>query len=156
MALVFSGMIGAGFLSPSYTGWLSLLLTMTLVSAGFAAFNIMVPSLLSDIVDYSTWKYGRDRSATYFSFYTLINKTVAALGGALGLGIAGWYGFDPKLAVHSESTVTGLRLAFAGIPATLIFLSIFFIARIPITSRRHAIIRRRLDSLFSPHRHANN
>ena len=146
MVLVAMGLIGTGLLSPQSTGWLELLLCMVLVIGGFASFNIMVPSLLSDIVDYGTWKFGADQAATYFSLYTFINKTVAAFGGALALGIVGWIGFDPMANSHGDIAVTGLRLAMAFIPTLFILLSIVFIIRIPITARRHAIIRRRLDS----------
>ena len=146
MALVVSGLFGTGLLSPDKDGWILLLICMTLMYSGFAAFGIIVPSLLSDIIDYGTWKGGSDRGATYFSLYTLLNKTVGAVGGALGVAIASWYGFDPIIITHSHEAIFGLRLAIAWIPALIILLSMFFIARIPITARRHAIIRRRLDA----------
>ena len=145
MVLVVLGLVGTGLLSPNDTGWLELLLCMIFISSGFACFHIMVPSLLSDIIDYGTLKFGTDQTATYFSLYTFINKTVAALGGALGLAIAGWVGFDPSAISHSEKTIQGLIFGIAWVPAAAIFLSIIFISRIPITANQHAIIRRRLD-----------
>ena len=149
MVLVMLGSIGCGFLSPENTGWLALMFCMTLIISGFACFSIMVPSLLSDIVDYGTWKFGTDRAATYFSLYTFINKSVGALGGALGLAIAGWVGFDPTASTHNDMAIFGVRFTIAWIPALFILLSIVFIARIPITAHRHAVIRRRLDSRFA-------
>jgi Na+/melibiose symporter-like transporter len=146
MVLVVIGTIGIGLLSPESTGWLELLLCMTLVTVGYSAFVVMVPSLMSDIVDYGTWKFGTDRAATYFSSYTFMNKAAYALGSALGLAIAGWVGFDPTQTSHNESTIVGLRFGIAWISAGFIALSIFFIAIIPITTSRHAIIRRRLNS----------
>lgn len=146
MVLVIIGTIGTGLLSPEHTGWIELLLCKTLVACGFAAFNMMVPSLLSDIIDYGTWKFGTDRAATYFSLYTFINKTVGALGLSLGLGIAGWAGFDATAVVQDDASIVGLRLGIAWIPAALIVLSIIFIIRIPITAHRHGIIRHRLNS----------
>ena len=122
---------------------------MTLIFSGFATFSLILPSLLSDIIDYGTWKFGKDRAATYFSLSTFINKTVAALGAAMGLAIAGWTGFDPSAAFHSDASIIGLRLSVAWIPALIIVLSIIFIALIPITVRRHALIRRRLDTWFA-------
>ncbi|MDB4000840.1 MFS transporter [bacterium] len=148
MVLVMLGSVGCGFLSPEDTGWLALLFCMALITSGFACFSIMVPSLMSDIVDYGTWKFGTDRAATYFSLYTFINKSVGALGGALGLAIAGWVGFDPTATNHSDMAISGVRFTIAWIPALFILLSIFFISRIPITAHRHAVIRRRLDSRF--------
>jgi glycoside/pentoside/hexuronide:cation symporter, GPH family len=146
MVLVVFGTIGTGLLSPETTGRFELLLCMTLALGGYGAFNIMVTSLLSDIVDYGTWKFGNDRAATYFSLYTFINKTVGALGGALGLAVAGWAGFDLTATSHSDAAIAGLRLGVAWIPVAFIVLSIVFIAQIPITARRHAIIHRRLYS----------
>ena len=145
MGLVVIGVIGTGLLSPEHTGWPQLFLCMALVNSGLAAFSILVPSLLADIIDYGTWKFGTDRAATYFSLYTFINKSVGALGGALGLAVAGWAGFDPTRMSHSDMAVTGLRSGMAWIPAVFIVISIVFIARIPITTHRHAIIRRCLD-----------
>jgi len=146
MLLVAIGSLGTGLLAPASSGWLSLLCCMTLIYSGYAAFNILLPSMLSDIVDYGTWKFGIDRAATYFSLYTLLNKMAAALGGALGLAIAAWYGFDPTATSHSETAIAGLRLGVAWIPALITLLSIVLIVQIPITARHHAIIRRRLDT----------
>jgi glycoside/pentoside/hexuronide:cation symporter, GPH family len=146
MFLVIIGTLGIGLLSPEHTGWPELLVCMALISSGYTTFGVMVPSLLSDIVDYGTWKFGTDRAATYFSLYFFINKAVAAFGGALVLAIVGWAGFDLTATSHNNEVVVGLRLGIAWIPTFFILLSIAFIARIPITARRHAIIRRQLDS----------
>ena len=146
MVLVIMGLMATGVLVTGRTSWLELLLCMTLIFSGFACFNLMVPSLLSDIVDYGTWKFGVDRAGTYFSLFTFVNKSVGALGGALALAIAGWVGFDPTETIHNDAAVSGVRFAIAWIPALFILLSIFFIARIPITAHRHGIIRRRLDA----------
>ena len=146
MALSSLGLLCMGLLSPENTDWRALLVCMTLITSGFACFSFIVPSLLSDIVDYGTWKFGADRAATYFSLFTFVNKSVGALGGALALALAGWVGFDPTLGAHDDLVISGLRYAIAWIPALFILLSIFFIARIPITAKRHLIIRRRLNN----------
>lgn len=146
MIFIAIGMVGSGMLSPSHTGQLELLFCLTLILSGFAAFNVMVPSLLSDVVDYGTWKFGADRAATYFSLYTFVNKSMGALGGALGLAIAGWVGFDPAATLHSDIAIDGLRVGISWVPVVCIVFSVFFISRIPITARRHAIIQRQLDA----------
>lgn len=144
MVLVFLGLCGTGLLEPNHTSQIELLICMSLICSGFSSFGIMVPSILSDIVDFGTWKFKIDNSATYFSIYTLINKTVFALGGALSLGVAALFNFDVTLASHSAQATFGLRLGVAWIPASFVLLSIFIIGRIPINSQRHAIISRRL------------
>ena len=101
--------------------------------------------MLSDIVDYSTLKYGTYRGSTYFSLYLFTYKAVFALGAALGLAIAGWYGFDPSNINHTNTQVTGLKLAMVWIPSLFVLVSIIFIVLCPITEKRHSIIRRGLD-----------
>ena len=140
------GIAGTSLLTPSNSSQLYLILCMSTIYAGFAALNIMAPSILADIIDYGTWKFGTERAGTYFSLYTLMTKGNIAVGGALGFAIIGWYGFDVASVTHSTETVFGMLLAISWLPAPIVLLSVFFIALIPINTHRHAIIRRRLDT----------
>ena len=77
-----AGMLLTGWLSPTESGFTSLLIVMTLCyGLGATASGAIAPSLLADIIDFHTWKFGIDRTGTYFSVYTLTTKTSAALGG---------------------------------------------------------------------------
>ena len=136
----------ASFLVPGASSFFPLLVIQTLLLFGFAAYSILVPSMLADIIDYGTWRSGIDLSATYFSVFTLMGKATMAIGGALGLFIAGGYGFDPVASTHAADAIFGLRLAIAWLPASIILLSLVFVALMPINMQRHAIIRRRLDA----------
>lgn len=140
------GIIGTGLLMPDDTNWVPLLFCATFVYCGSGALSIMAPSLLSDIIDYGTWKTGINRAASYFSIYNLITKANLAIGGAIGLGIAGWCGFNPAISIHSEEAIFGIRLAISWLPALVVLLSLIFISMIPINRKRHRIIRRRLDA----------
>lgn len=135
----------AGQMEPYETSVLALVMLMILSYGGAISITILVPSLLSDIVDYSTWKFGTNRAATYFALQTLVNKITAAIGSTIGLAIAGSYGFDPSALLHSADHIFGIRLAASWIPAPILLLSIIVVFYIPIDGRRHAIIRRRLD-----------
>ena len=146
MLLMAAGILCFTQLSPEKTGQLSLLFCMALTILGFTVYFVAGPSLLSDIVDYGILKFGVDRSATYFSIYGLIFKTVTTFGAAVGLFVAGWYGFDATAIQHNESAVAGLRLSIAWLPSFFILTSIFFISRIPIRRRQYGIIRRFIDS----------
>lgn len=152
MLLIVFGIIGTGQLSPGDSTHLELLVCMTLIYSGFTAMSVMAPSLLADIIDYGTWRFGTDRGATYFSLYTLFTKINIALGGALALAIAGWTGFDATSNFQSDNAIFGLRIAIAWLPAAIIFLSILFVPLIKINGSRHAIIRRRLDSVLHKRR----
>ena len=117
------------------------------------SFSAFAPALLSDIIDYSTWKFGHDFTGSYFSVYFLVTKTNYAIGGAMGLAIAGWYGFDPSSHTPSQEAIFGLQLGAIWLPSLFLLLSIYFICRIPINARRHNIIcqalaRRRQRNIF--------
>ena len=144
MGFLIIAMLGLGLQSPG--GSLTpLFIFLTFLYCGFAAWMVVAPALLSDIADYSTWKFGRDRNATYFALYQLVNKANIALGGALGMALAGWYGFDATAIEHSRETAIGLYLGIAWLPVPFLILSALFIFVMPITARRHRIIRRYLD-----------
>lgn len=141
------GVFLTGFLEQGQSTFLSLLLVMILCY-GIGAVSVMVlaPSLLGDIIDYSRLRYGRDRAATYFSLYTMVAKMSQAIGGALGLAVAGHYGFDPAADTYTAENITGLRLAIAWLPAGFVLCSIVLFLINPLTARRHALIRKRLDA----------
>lgn len=147
MMLMVIGIFGKGLMSPGESGFYMLLVATTLIYSGFASLNILAPSLLADIVDYSTWKFGVDRGATYFSLYTLLSKTNVAIGGALGLATASWFGFDPNSAIHTDENILGLRLAISYTPVLILIAAVAFIVMNPMTERRHDIVRRRLNIL---------
>lgn len=144
--LMVLGVVGTGFLSPGDTDWRALTVCIVLSYAGLYTLSLAAPSLLSDIIDYGTWKNRMDRAGTCFSLYAFISKTFGSLGGAASLGIAGWYGFNASLNSHTEATISGMRFAIAWIPASIIFVAAILIFFIPINMRQHAIIRYRLDS----------
>lgn len=139
------GVIGASFLQPGAAFSMVALVLILTYSGGTPVFSL-TPSLLSDSIDYSTWKFGAERAATYFSLYGLVLKSSFAVGGAIGLGLAAWYGFDPTNTTHSQSAVFGLRLAACWAPALLMLISILAITAFPLNSRRQDIIRRRLET----------
>ena len=138
------GMLLTGMSSPS-SDWLIISIAMTMVYVGFAAVNIMAPSLLSDIIDYGRLKSGVDQAATYFSFFNMASKISMALGSAIGLGLAGFYDFDPTVSIHSDNSVMGIRLAISWVPALIILTSTVFTILIPIDERRGEIVRRRAN-----------
>ena len=140
------GVVGTGFLSPDEPDWTSLLVFMTASQVGLTILYMLGPSLLSDIIDYGTWKFGTDQTATYFSLYVMTHKISLAIGGSIGLALAGWYGFDPSTTAHTVEAGFGVRLAIAWLPAFILLISIPLMTLISISAYRHKIIRRRLDT----------
>ena len=107
---------------------------------------VVGPALLSEVIDYATWKEGDEKAATYFSFYQFSIKVTMAIGSALGLALLGWSGFDATATAHSEDSVWTLVLVMSWLPTLFALVALIFIVLIPMNARRYGIIRRRLDS----------
>lgn len=144
MTLALSGFAYAGLLAPGSSFYRSIIVNV-LVSAGAACTWSITMAMYGEVVDYSHWKYRVERTAMYFSLYTLMSKITSSVSISLGLGIAGWYGLDATATRHDEQAIWGLKLAMSGIPVLFTTLTVILIAMCPIDTRRHHIIRRRLD-----------
>ena len=155
MLLAIAAFAYTGFLGPENTGYWALMLLSIAFTSCFICIEFLAQSMLSDIVDYSTWKFRTYRGSTYFALYIFIYKAAFAVGGALGLALAGWYGFDPSSSSQTESAITGLNLAMTWVPILLVAISMIFIALSPITARRHSIIRHRLDAIAARSKRKN-
>ena len=107
--------------------------------------NVISLPILCDIIDYGRLQDGSERSAMYFSMNALVAKLQVAFGGALALGITGWFGFNVTSVEHSELSLLGLHLAVSWIPVVSIVLAMVLIAFFPLSERRMKIIHRRLD-----------
>ena len=141
--LIIIGMLIVSFASPNIGNWKILVAGTMLIYIGNASITIVVPSLLADVVDFGAWKFGKNLAASYFSLYYLTMKINFALGSALGLGIAAWYGFDATAKYQTTEAIFGLSLAIAWLPAPLMLVSLGCITFIPLTCRRQNIIKKR-------------
>ena len=150
LSVVITGLalLGHAFLGPETTVLLFTMMT-SLVYFGNSIILIISLSLLSDIADYGTLKFGVDRAATYFSMHFFATKALGGFGGALGLALIGWYEFDASAITNSEKSVFGLRLAIGYLPALLMISALAIIIKTPISARRHFIIQKRLSQRIS-------
>lgn len=131
-------------LDPKDPNLFLLVVIMLMAYLGSISFMIFAPALLSDIVDYGTWKFGGNFAGSYFSLFMMVAKANDAIGVALGLTIVNSFGFSLSSPNNEFNSVWGLKLAAIWIPAVLFLLSVFIIRKIPITTHRHAIICRAL------------
>ena len=145
MTLFVICLAGFWFIKPEVT-WLLPMLFTSGAYMGFACFNILEASIVADISDYGTIKFGNERGATYFSFLTLINKISLGIGSAISLGVAGYYGFDAvKPDAQADVAIFGLRLGFITLPVICGIIAIALMTMTPINRYRHKIIRRRIE-----------
>ena len=140
------GVAALALLKPNDASLQNLLLINILLGCGMTAGGISAPSILSDVIDYSRYKFNTDCSGSFFAFFLLVAKASIALGGALALLISDWYGFDPSsTAFYSPNATLGLRLATIWLPMVVGFISIVCILLLPNIERHHKTIRRYLE-----------
>ena len=141
------GLLGNLTLQFGETSFTHLLVVAGIYAVGMGAANMIPYAMMSEIVDYSRWKCAENCDGSLFSIFIFLQKSSAALGGSLGFFIVGWYGFDANAPVHTPESTVGMYWVVSWLPALLSLLAMLFILKMPISARRHSIIRRRLDSL---------
>ena len=144
MALCALGLLGGGLLPPGEASLWPYLICKGLIGIGYAATFVTAYVVMAEMADYGKWKFNQDCSATYFSLCKTIFKFNASIGVAIGLLLAGWLGFDPLATDLSEAGSIALRFAYIVLPLIFMILSIIVITRIPLNTRQHKAIRKRL------------
>jgi Na+/melibiose symporter-like transporter len=109
----------------------------------------MLRSMVADIADQHRLKTGEDRSALFFSVFSVSSKAAMAAAVGIALPLVGWAGFDPKSVHNSEHALTVLLLVFALGPATCHLISALLVHRFPLDEAAHSDVRRALDAHVS-------
>lgn len=117
---------------------------MALMGPASAIGGVVSSSLLADIIDYERLRARVDRSAISFGVMNLGAKTMNTLGMSAAFWIAAYSHFDPTAAQQTVQVYWGLAIAMGVLPTFLCLASMAFIARVNMTERRHAVIRKRL------------
>lgn len=133
-------------LSPESSGVYELFALNMLMVFGGSSMVVIAAPMLCDAIDYGRLKDHAERNAVYFSIFSLLTKMQGAIGGALGMGIAGWFGFDVLASEQTASGLLGLHLGVAWLPALFVGMAMFFIAIMPLSEERMTVIRRRLSA----------
>jgi GPH family glycoside/pentoside/hexuronide:cation symporter len=134
--------LGLLFVQP---GALPLLLALT-VAQGFAqgSGNLMLRSMVADVADQDRLRTGEDRTALFFSVFSISTKAAMAVAVGVALPLVSWLGFDPRVAVNTPQALHGLLLVFALGPALAHLVSALLVRGFPLDAQAHADIRRQL------------
>lgn len=129
-------------LGPGDADWFLLVCVMTGLSLG--ADLILPSSMQADVVDLDTARTGRSRAGLFFAFWGLATKLATALA-ALGLTLAGLFGFDPVTG-GTEQGQAALLVLYAGMPVVLKLAAVALLWHWPLTAERQAALRSRIDA----------
>jgi len=106
----------------------------------------VLPSMLADVVDFDELEGGRRREGAFASILSYVLK----FGTTMTLLITGplieLTGFDVRKAVQDPTTITGLRILFASVPATAVLLAALALRRYPLTRDAMNTIRASLEA----------
>lgn len=127
-------------------GNLSLLIALT-AAQGLAqgSGNLMLRSMVADIADQHRLKTGQDRTALFFSAFSISMKAGMALAVGLSLPLVGAAGFDPAATHNSSTALSALLVTFAVGPALAHLCSAALLRGFTLDEAAHAQIRRELD-----------
>ena len=107
---------------------------------------IAAAAILGDVIDYDILKGGVNRAGTYLSIYSLIMKGGAAIGASLGLFLLAAFKYDAKGGVNTPEAEFGLMFTMTIVPLIFLIVSGIMFWFFPLTAKRHAIIKERIES----------
>ncbi|MEM8768474.1 MAG: MFS transporter [Pseudomonadota bacterium] len=135
---------GLFFVVPDSSFWWVFWL-FVLVGVNFGAKDLLMRSIMADVIDQDRVNVGADRSALYYSMLTLTSKVGAALAVGIIYPMLDWVGFDPA-GENAQSTLDAVRLVVAASP-TLVTASVAIIMwRFPIGREEQQALRARIEA----------
>jgi Na+/melibiose symporter-like transporter len=105
----------------------------------------MLRSMVADIADDHRLRTGQDRTALFFSSFSISMKAGMALAVGVALPLVGAFGFDPAAARNAPEALHVLVLVFALGPALAHLVSAALLRGFPLDEAAHAEVRRELD-----------
>lgn len=114
------------------------------IGLNFGARDLLMRSIMSDVIDEDTVNTGRERSALYFSMLTLTAKLGAALAIGTILPVLDWVGFDPR-GENTQATLDGVRFVVAATPTLVLFAVAAIMWHFPLDRERQSSYRIELD-----------
>jgi Na+/melibiose symporter-like transporter len=126
-----------------------LLAVLALLGIGIGSFNAIPAAMKADVVDLDRLRSGEDRTALFFSVWSLANKFVLAVSAGAVLWLLGYFfGFDAK-GENGPEQIQALRLVFCLLPMPFYFAAFAVVWKYPITEARHhrliALLERRTE-----------
>jgi GPH family glycoside/pentoside/hexuronide:cation symporter len=126
-------------------GHLALLIALT-IAQGLAqgSGNLMLRSMVADVADEHRLHTGEDRTALFFSVFSISMKAAMAAAVGIALPLVAWLGFDPRAVHNSPQALHGLLLTFALGPAVLHAIAALCISGFSLDAEAHGRVRRQL------------
>ncbi len=135
---------GCFFIVPSEGFWWVFAIFL-MVGVSFGAKDLLMRSMMADVIDQDRLTTGTDRSALYYSMLTLTAKIGTALAVGIIYPVLDMVGFDPD-GQNPQATLDAVRIVVAASP-TLVTLAVAIIMwNFPIGREQQREMRTRIDA----------
>jgi len=142
MAIACAAFVWVPFIAAGGIAWFAIVCVVT--GAALGADLALPPAMQADVLDLDRLRHGTERAGLFFALWSMATKFSLALavGGAfwaldgIGFSITGSRG---------ESDLFGVAVIYAWVPIAFKICAVALVWTYPLTPRRHAIIRRRLE-----------
>ncbi len=112
---------------------------------GYGASLALPSAMQADVIDLDELQHNTRKEGQFIGFWSIAKKLAAAIGGGLALTLLDWSGYVANRE-QSESTLSMLRLLYAGVPCICNFIAILIAWNYPIDEKMHNQIRVSLDA----------
>jgi len=120
------------------------MLVILFVAGASAGSLVGLPcAMKADVIDLDRLASGADRTAVFFSSWSLAQKAVASLALALSLTLLALFDFQPG-GGNGPIQIWALKVSFAGIPTLCYAAALLVIRPYPLTEERHRHVLRQL------------
>lgn len=126
------------------------LFALPFFSFGIGSLFTLMMSMTADVCDLDELNTGKRREGIFGAIYWWMVKFGFAIAGLLTGVIMSVVGFDSKLPVQPEGTVTGLRLFFSGIPILGTLIAMWAMRNYDLTEKRANQIKKELEARKAP------
>lgn len=115
------------------------------IGLGFCSMTVLPSSIVADTVDYYEYRHAEWRCGLHMAGFVFIGKLAFACSTALAFGLLGATGFSATGA-NDAAHLLLLRIIALMVPAVLMTVGAMLLVGFPITRRRQAAIRARLEA----------
>ena len=116
------------------------LVVMCLKGSAIGALSALPFAMCADVIDIDTAETGQRRAGAYMAIWSMVRKGAYALGIAIGLGLAVYWGFDsladPHTTTNSQFSLLMVACTYSVIPALFKFIGMPFLWIYPLTEEK--------------------
>lgn len=134
MGTVLIAQPGYWFLGPGDLQWM--MVVFFILGVGIGSFSALPAAMKADVIDLDRLKSGEDRTALFFSVWSLANKLVVAFAAGFVLNLLALFDFQAA-GENGPTEIMALRIVFIFLPVAFYLIALAVIWNYPISEERH-------------------